>query len=175
MMVLVLAGCRSEMRSRLMHVDSLLDQRLKDSAITEFSYVQSSEIDNDADRALYNLLYSRIIFINDVVEEELPNDSLIDYSISYYKREGNQEKLAQAYFYKGYINDKRNDMKAAIINFKKAEIIEMSLHHDSILHDIYLFLVYDNVYNGESRLALEYAKKDLVVSKNAKQSYCTII
>jgi tetratricopeptide (TPR) repeat protein len=87
-----------------------------DSALHILQHLHPDITMNDADRALYGILYFKALENNKL---SLQPDSLINFSLDYYQKENNHERLATCYFYKGriYKNAQRYD-EATILYLK---------------------------------------------------------
>lgn len=103
---------------KLAMIDTLVMKEQFDSAFYLLNMMEEPSRNND-DRAHYNLLRVQLSYL---VDKPLSvSDSLLDIIISYYEKNGDYEKLADAYYYKGIGFCKRKDYQNGIIQYKKAE------------------------------------------------------
>ena len=119
---LMLLSCQTgSISKKLTEVDSLVFKEEYDSAYQMISSIDETTIKNQEDQAHYNLLKVQTGYLAN--KPAASPDSLLDEVIDYYQKEGNAEKLADAYYYKalGYFNSK--DMQQAIHLLKKAELM----------------------------------------------------
>ena len=96
-----LCSCEEPVHKKLVGVESLLDQELADSAALKLDMILPSDVSREDDKALYDLLLYRTKYLTD---KPIKNDSLINFSINYFKNTGELEKLADSYYYKGAVN-----------------------------------------------------------------------
>jgi len=70
-----------------------------DSALSILHHLKSEKYKSSADRALYGLLLFRAL---DKKDKPLQPDSLIDFSINYFRSKNDNRHLAACYYYKGH-------------------------------------------------------------------------
>lgn len=117
-------------------------------------------------QAIYNLAKTRLLYLED---KEPENDSLINYSIDYFKKNDKDKRLlAESYFYKGALSHFRGNTNVAIVNLKEAEIIANKLDDVNLTHKIYEMLCSVILMTDADKLANEYVHKNLELSKNEK-------
>lgn len=95
LLVLFLAGC-SFFPNDLKTAERLIETA-PDSALQILRNIQKDHVLTDADRALYGLLLFQALDKNELT---LQPDSVINFSISYYDKKNDDNKLAICYFYK---------------------------------------------------------------------------
>jgi tetratricopeptide (TPR) repeat protein len=134
------------------------------------NFISQSTIHNDETRAYYNLIATRLLYRED---KPIRNDSLIDFSISYYRKSGNSAKLAECYYYKGGICEDRGNTKEAIDYLKKGEYLSKGLKDLNIIHKIDELLASVNENHNEYAVSLHYAKKALALSRKAHNANWT--
>ena len=134
-----------------------------DSAYNMFAVIAPSSLKTDDEKALYGILRTRLYIGRDI---PLGGDSLIDFSISYYEKQGPDTLLAQAYYYKGASCFVEDNMPDAAFYMKKAEDIERTAPCPWLRNLIYVNLSYLNNCSGAYNMALDYAKKALENAEN---------
>lgn len=159
--VLTLIGCKRDMiYTKLEGIDSLLLNDKLDSAYLEISKIQLSNIE-ERDIAYFYLLKTQTLYR---LYKPVTSDSIINYSIKYYEKSKDKEKLACAYYYKGVTIYDLGRTKDALLNIKKAENIALKNKDTILIHKIYEILSIFNAYSGEYDLAMKYAKLTLKLS-----------
>ena len=159
--LLLLVCCdapKSKMRARLEYIDSLTYRENYGLADKTLDSINEGELSDDEDKALYYLLRLQTDF---TIREESDFDSLIDFSIAYYKRAGTYDKLARSYYYKGvtlFYEGKFND---ALYLVKEAESAEKKANIPWLRYFIYSNMSYINSELGAKNIAFEYAFKAL--------------
>ncbi len=162
----ILSACDSgSIHGKLANIDSLLKRGQVDSASMDLDIILKSQLDNNEDRAYYNLLKTETDYRQYIPSK---SDNLIDYSINYYSEKNDDVKLAAAYFYKGAINDDKGKTGKAFNYIKKAEYIARNTQDIELEHKIYEMLSYLNQSNGEYELAFKYTIKNLHISQKAR-------
>ena len=119
-LLFILSGCGDgACYNRLKEVDSLTEKNLVDSAQKILETIeQTYEIKDGKERAYYSLLKYQLQFRRQNQGYNHPtNDSLIDYSIAYYNKHIDNNKLALCYYLKGRTSENKNAIKF----LKKAE------------------------------------------------------
>jgi len=107
LIILVLVGC-SLMPNEIKTAERIMETN-PDSALRILERIRSHNISiSSSDRALYGLLYFQAL---DRSNKPLQPDSLITYSLNYYKNSSDKKYLASCFFYKGriYKNAQRYD------------------------------------------------------------------
>ena len=165
-----LYSCGNKTQQQLAYVDSLLNKELQDSAQRQMNCISRSAIHDDETRAYYNLLATRLLYRED---KPIRNDSLIDFSISYYRKSGNSARLAECDYYKGGICEDRGNTKEAIDYLKKGEYLAKGLKDLNIIHKIDELLASVNENHNEYAISLHYAKKTLALSRKAHNANWT--
>jgi tetratricopeptide (TPR) repeat protein len=165
-----LCSCGNKTQQQLAYVDSLLNKELQDSAQRQMNCISRSAIHDDETRAYYNLLATRLLYRED---KPIRNGSLIDFSISYYRKSGNSARLAECDYYKGGICEDRGNTKEAIDYLKKGEYLAKGLKDLNIIHKIEELLASVNENHNEYAISLHYAKKALALSRKAHNANWT--
>ena len=155
-------GCNRHISSSdLNRMDSLVSAEKYDSAYQEVMKMNPQTIDNNEDKARYNLLLTRTCCLTG---HSFPPDSLIDFSILYYRQTGNKERLCDAYYYKAESFINRGNFSRAIDLCKKAEKLAGQTNNIKHQFKIAELITYINGRCGNYDLELQYAKKTLELS-----------
>jgi hypothetical protein len=96
LLCLSFAAC-SLLPNELKHAESLIESA-PDSALHILQHLSPDKYTTDESRALYGLLMIEAL---DKKSLPLEPDSILDFSINYYKQSKNNNRLAACYFYKG--------------------------------------------------------------------------
>lgn len=160
-----LISCKydSKIYEKLTLIENMLDKELNDSALNEINSIDINKIKEEKDRAYYNLLKTQTLH-----RCYLPAtpDSAINFSIKYYEKISDHNKLAKAYYYKGSILCTRKEMSEAVVSLKQGEIYATKSGNSIISHHIAEQLAFINMKTGNYNTALEYAHKALKQSQN---------
>lgn len=158
--VLLSTGCKnSACYSMLEKVDSLTELDLTDSAGIIIKEVESTyDIKEGKERAYYSLLKYQLQFRNKDIDI---NDSLINYSISYYLDNMDERKLALSYYLKARMSDDKEALKC----LKKAEFIAEKTEDSFLKMRILHTISYINIDKEDDHIALEYEKRALELCK----------
>ena len=156
-------GCSNKsVTMQLAQIDELLLQDKVDSAFNSFSKVSPAELRTEADTAYYYLLQTEINYRKWIPEK---SDDAISYSVDYYKKTNDSEKLARAYFYKGETTYTIDSLPRTIHLLKLAEAHANKTNNLLLKHKIYESLSY---YNGEAfeiERHKNYAMKALEIAR----------
>lgn len=163
LLTIIAVACNDDnkINEKLVHIDTLLNRDLVDSAESELNVIIGSLIAGEADRAYYNLLKTETDYR---LYKPIKSDTLIDYSVSYYAAHNNNYKLAKAYYYKGVINTDIKNTKSAVANIKRAEILLENVNDNKLHHRIYETMAYHNLRSEDYDIALKYSKRNLDIS-----------
>lgn len=169
----VLQGCgNNPTMASLEHVDSLIRKDKDSLASKEFKAIHIN-YDDEEETAYYNLLKTELLFRQRII---LPNDSMIDKSINYYRKVDNPHELARAYYFKAQMNFWRKEYKEATFLFKSAESEIKKTKDYLLLSKIYLLLGTLNTKGGNPTGGLAYSKKGLTAAvdcdNKAQQAHC---
>lgn len=147
-----------------------LIENTPDSALKILQRIPYDKSLSSADRALYGLLLFEAL---DKAYKPLQPDSVINFSIEYYNRKNDSEKLAKAYFYKARVykyayqfEDASNLYMVALDNLKKSEDYNLLAKIYSDLGDICIF---QNELD-DARIKFEKAKKYFEKAKKESQA-----
>ena len=171
-------GCGNRITSsKLSEIDSLVSAEKYDSAYHEVNKINPQSINSPDERAYYNLLLTQTSCLTG---NPCPPDSLIDFSIAFYEKIGDKEKLCDAYYYKAEYYIQRGIYDQAIILGKKAEVLANQTGNQNHQFKIAECITYiNNVYDNYD-LQLEYAKRSLRYAQETGKinwiasSYCKI-
>lgn len=121
---------------------------------------------SDSEKAAYGLIYTENMLYASIGSK---NESLIDFSIDYFSKTNQKQKLAKSLIYKGRIFKKNRDYPNAILMFLKAKDLLDPQKDFSLLGSIYFDLGHLSSYQDEFDKSLEYlelAKINLKKSGN---------
>ncbi len=148
---------------KLSEVDSLVIIDEYDSAYQIVLSLDGASIKNKVDIAHFNLLKVQTGYL---VNKPIPSaDSLIDEVISFYQKNNNLEKLADAYYYKAVGCSMRKDFKQSIHYYKQAELLAEQSENLYQQYKISEGICFVNRQCANYRLELDYAKKTLDLAK----------
>ncbi len=138
-------SCKEEVtsaRPMLAAADSMMWSN-PDSALLVLEQIPDSRELRGEERALYALLLTQARYKSCVL---LENDSLIQIAVDYYQRDGEQERLAQAYFYWGCVYMENKEFPKAISLYLKS--LELMPKKDSIFVAM-LYTHLGDCYSGQ--------------------------
>ena len=134
-----------------------------DSAWIMLRDIPSSLLSDGEEKALYNLLMTEAAY---KLYKPFKDDSLINYSITYYQQHNNQPRLAIAYYYKGSINyDELGNKEQGVLFYKEAEELANKGNDESLKAKLYESLRNMNAQIGDQQLAMHYSELFLASSK----------
>ncbi len=158
-LIFTLTGCgKDNTCHKLEKIDHLLSLEKNDTAYSGIKKIKTSELKDRKDSAYYYLLDTQILYR---LYKPIISDSMIEYSINYYKNTTDQEKLSRSYYYKGVIDYDLGKLKDAVANLKRAEYVAYKTNNAVTLHNIYEGLSLINNNGGEIKLAMKYTKYTL--------------
>ena len=101
-LVILLSGCseRGRVFSRLVEADSLLSKEKPDSARLLLDAISPSVLQTDEEKAYYYMLLAHAKYW---LYETTASDSVVAFSVDYYTKTKDEEKLARALYYKGMV------------------------------------------------------------------------
>ena len=169
-LILTLAGCGdSECYNKLKEVDSLSEKMLNDSAQKVLEAIEHTyKIKDGKDRAYYSLLKYQLQFRHQYEDNNYPvNDSLINYSIAYYTKHVDNNRLAFSYYLKGRTKENLGKWKEAIINLKKAETTTINIENNSLKMRIYSNIAAINNFNEDYETSIMYELKAIGYGEKA--------
>lgn len=158
---LMLTACNgTRVTEKLDQVDSLISKDLIDSAYAIHHSLNEATM-TEEDKAHYCLLATQLGY---VTNHPLPSDSLLEMALTYYNKVGNNQKLADVYYYKSARSRINQDYPQAILYCKEAERLADQSKDIRLQYKIVENLAYLNGLCGDDRLQLHYAKKALAIA-----------
>ena len=156
---IILMGCKGgNVTAQLEQIDSLLVHDKVDSAQIMLGNIPMETIHYKKDSAYYYLLLTETEYRKWIPTK---SDSAINFCITHYEKNPDNEKLARAYYYKGVTFSPHIGIPQTIILLKRAEEYANKTDNRLVKHKIYETLAYFNGESHENELAIEYAKKAL--------------
>ncbi|MBP3725835.1 MAG: hypothetical protein J6I60_01275 [Bacteroidaceae bacterium] len=155
---LLFSGCtiRNETHSALEKTDSLLQTQSLAGAELQLNRINSATL-SEGERAYYYLLLTE--YYKEKNYSEMP-DSLINFSIAYFKRVSDTEKLIRAYCLRShFLYDDTEKSSEVMLQLKNAEELAEKLKNDRLLVQVYSCLYRYNLYYDNMNKALSYARK----------------
>ena len=150
-----------QVSEKLDQVDSLIVKELYDSACVLMKDVAKAPKTDD-EQAHYYLLETQLGYLTG---QPLSSDSLLDIAIVSYNKMGNQQKLADAYYYKSYRSRINQDYPQAILYCKEAEHLAKNTNDIRLQFKIIENLAYLNGLCNNYNLQLQYAKIALTLAQ----------
>lgn len=142
-------------RHQLDNIEAVIEEK-PDSAWMMLEDIPASLIENGEERAWYNLLATEAAY---KLYQPFTNDSMISYSIQYYKQKNNKSRLATAYYYKGAINyDELKNKETAVQYLKMAEDLAQNSGEELLKNKIYDKLSFINFASRDFNTAIFYSK-----------------
>jgi len=169
----MLTACdRTSVSVKLDQIDSLIVKEQYDSARVLLKEASGASM-TEEDQAHYGLLATQLGY---VTNNPLPSDSLLDMALTYYKKVGNHQKLADAYYYKSFRSRIDQDYPQAILYCKEAERLANFGKDSRLQYKIAENLSYLNSICGNNLLELQYAKTALDIAQRVQNknwmAYC---
>ena len=161
----MLTACNGmKVSKKLDMVDSLIAKESIDSASLIHKSLNEVTMTSE-DQAHYCLLATQLGYLTN---NPLPSDSLLDLAITYYNKVGNNQKLADAYYYKSARSRINQDYPQAILFCKKAERLADQSNDIRLQFKIAENLAYLNGLCENDLLQLQYAQKALTLAQNVQ-------
>lgn len=165
--VLMLFSCaeKSEVYKQLENADSLLMKDLVDSASTVLAVLNPQ---NAKDTAYYNILAFQIRYRGG---RYIKSSAPIDYSIKYYLKNKDKEKLAMAYLCKAcYFFSKDSLPDYLVILLKNAEKLAEQTTNYNLQNKVYNALAITNAIESVHQEAVKYARKEYQAALKSKNN-----
>ena len=169
-LVLLLAACfscskKNEVYRLLVEMDSVLYANYPDSAKTMLRGITPQ---TSADSAYYNILKTQTDYLLHATEYDFSD---INFSINYYQKHYDAQKLANAYYYKAMI-DVDHDLltKETALLLKEAEKLSEETYDNNLKNKICSALAYLNGVFGNYEESLKYAKEEYYYATKLKNN-----
>ena len=160
--LLMLIACEdTRVSKKLDQIDSLIVRDQVDSASVIHNSLNDANMSPE-DQAHYYLLATQLGY---VTNHPLPSDSLLDMALTYYNKVGNNQKLANAYYYKSARSRINQDYPQAILYCKQAERLTGQSNDLLLQYKIAEYLAFLNGLCDNDRLQLQYGKKALAIAQ----------
>lgn len=146
----------SRYRKQLDTVEAIIEE-VPDSAKTILEGIPISLLSEGEEKALYNMLWT---MTNYKLYNSFVDDSLIKYSVNYYEKSGETDRLATAYYYMGAINyEELKEKEKALLYLKRAEELAEKKNDELLKNKIYELLQGINYASGNFHLSLHYSER----------------
>lgn len=155
---IAIAACSpsSSYRQKLDEVESIIEND-PDSAKKLLDKIPSSLLNQEEERAYYNLLLTMAKY---KLYMPFDDDSLIRYSIDFYKENRNADRLAVAYYYEGAIYyEELNKKEYSVQSLKLAEELASEGDDELLKNKIYELMQGINHKLGDYQLSLQYSER----------------
>lgn len=160
--LLMMTACNGmRVTEKLNQIDSLIAKEQFDSASIIHNSLNEADMSPE-DQAHYYLLATQLGY---VTNHPLPSDSMLDMAITYYNNVGNNQKLADAYYYKSASARINEDYPQAILYCKEAEHSANQSEDCCLQYKIAENLSFLNSLCGNNLLELQYAKRALALAQ----------
>lgn len=168
-LVLLLSGCseRGRVFSRLVEADSLLSKEKPDSARLLLDAISPSVLQTDEEKAYYYMLLAHSKYW---LYETTASDSVVAFSVDYYTKTRNEEKLARALYYKGMVLYVLGKHERSLKIIKQAELLAEKHHDLSLCTKAFSSICVINIKSANYNKALTYARKTLSLSKTTRNN-----
>lgn len=163
---ILLSACNGiQVSERLNLIDSLVVKEQYDSACVVLRDLGNTSMMTEEEQAHYYLLATQLGYLTN---QPLPTDSLLDLAITYYNKVGNNQKLANCYYYKSSRSRLCQDYTQAILYGKEAERLANNTNDNPLQFKIVENLSYLNGLCENDQLQLQYAKKALTIAQKVQ-------
>ncbi|MCI1742087.1 MAG: hypothetical protein LKI18_06980 [Prevotella sp.] len=164
---ITLTACVSHYQNQLGAIETLLDKGQIDSAKNEIQNIRYTELHNESERALFNLIQTRI----NCIDGKMPtSDTSLKRAIACFSKEKDYIHLADCYYYKGTIEFQKGNQRPAFLDMKKAEAQAGKTNDLAIKQKICERLLDWNNSCGEYEEALKYGQNNLKYAISANNS-----
>jgi Uncharacterized enzyme of heme biosynthesis len=165
--IMMFTSCHDNINKKMEMADGCLNRNSVDSAYNILKHINPDNLNGDENIALYTLLNTKTKYIKYI---PVKNDS-IDYAIFYYKQNGPEGRLAEAYNYKAMtLYYDRGKKKEAIEYLKKAEEIALKTADAKLIQKIYDNIYTVNFWCNNFNIALKYGLKALSYAYKIKDT-----
>ena len=159
--VVLLSCADNDIRDQLDNIEFLLKQKQNEKANLLLNEINPEVIDDAESLALFWLLKMQA---DCRLGKAVPSIKPLKYTVSYYEKHNNQNRLAWAYYYMGYFSEDLGDNVGAINYLKKGEAAARKAKDNVVLHHINQVIFGLNHDAKEFLLAIEYGKRALSFS-----------
>lgn len=168
-LVVLLSGCseRGRVFSRLVEADSLLSKEKPDSARLLLDAISPSVLQTDEEKAYYYMLLAHAKYW---LYETTASDSVVAFSVDYYTKTKDEEKLARALYYKGVVLYVLGKHERSLKIIKQAELLAEKHHDLSLCTKAFSSICAINIKSANYNKALTYARKTLSLSKATRNN-----
>jgi len=142
-----------------------------DSAVRMLAPSWNDTTMSESDRVLFGLVYTEAIHRSGLY---IANDSLIKASMEYFRRNGDDVRLARSLLHYGIILYQQQKTREAVLMMKQAEQMACSMDEPAL--DWYLFSVLGDVSDnvGEYNMTLRYYKQALKAAQQVDNKQWTV-
>lgn len=163
-MALIISSCNNH-NEELDDVYYLINDNKIEQAVAKFETIPFASMKTEADKAFYKLIKVRLDYVQYI---PITSDTVIDYSLDYYRKSGDRAKEAECLFYKSQILREYMDAgKESIGVLKQAETLVKSVDDINIKHRVFEALVEVNMTEEVYNVALDYALVNLQISEQS--------
>ncbi|MBQ3657488.1 MAG: hypothetical protein II956_11675 [Bacteroidales bacterium] len=158
-LIFLLCACNAKdaIYYKLVEVDTLLSNYNDSCAKKALNAIKPDMITNNENRAYYNLLLTRYDYYEKIIMGN--KDSLINFSINYYTKNGDNHKLAYSYYFRALISFHDYSEKV-LLDLKRAETFVKKTNDYALASKIYGALTSFYGNSLESEESLKYARKN---------------
>lgn len=166
--IIGLTCCRHKANEQLRMSQHFMEE-YPDSSLNILRSMSLDQFTNDADKALYCLLYTQAMDKNYLSPT---NDSIISLAVDFYMRGHDNLNQAIANYYQGRVRYNSNNYPLAIISFFKAKEIAENNGYDfwAGMACRGIADIYNGTYNSAEELTFAQKEYDLI-KKSGKQPY----
>ncbi len=163
--ILFLVACvqKDEVYLKLERAETLLENYQDSCVKIILDEINSEKVLSDQNKAYYNLLITGYNYGANDIEK---TDSLIDFSIRYYGKHLDNQKLAKSYYYRA-LKSFKDYSDSVLLDLKQAETVVKKTDDYVLASKIYgaLAIYFGNLFEFEE--ALKYAKNEFFCAKMA--------
>lgn len=171
-MLIIIVGCSHEQsHNELLTEAEPLVFTQPDSVVGMLAPSWNDTSMNEADRALFGLLYTEALHRSGLY---IGSDSLIKASKEYFEQHGDDKHLARALLHHGIILYHLQNTREGILSMKQAEQMASGLHEPGF--DWYLYSVLGDVNDnvGDHTMTLRYYKQALKAAQQVDNKQWTV-
>lgn len=163
--IFILLSCNNH-KEKLDRIYNLINNDNNiDLAVAEFESIPFASIKTNEDKAFYKLIKVRLDYVQYI---PIKSDTVINFSLNYYREVGDKAKEAECLFYKSQIlREYMDEGKDGIVYLKQAETLLSQMDDIDIKHRIYETLADVNLIDEIYNVALDYALINLNISEQA--------